>query len=102
MPAQAELLDMIVAAVREQLEAARTAVLRELRAYPRPVAGCDQQYNHLLAARDGIVRDLQWLTDIARSHQPPAERRKEVDAFIRTSTWFDDAERQRLAAIGKG
>jgi hypothetical protein len=38
-------------AARHSLAEARAALDAEIRDYPRPVAGCDAQYNHLLAER---------------------------------------------------
>lgn len=50
--------------LRAELEAQHLAVVRDLRAYPGPVAGCDQQFNALLARRDQLSRDLSRLTRI--------------------------------------
>ena len=46
---------------RRCLASARAALDRELRDYPRPVAGCDAQYNHLLAERRRIHEALSAL-----------------------------------------
>ena len=42
---------------RDALRLARQNVLAEIGSYPRPVAGCDAQFNHLL--------DLRWRLDRA-------------------------------------
>lgn len=36
---------------RGALIAAREALAAEIREYPRPISGCDAQFNHLLAER---------------------------------------------------
>lgn len=45
-----------LAAARAALEAARARIGAEIAAYPAPIAGCDAQFNHLLAQRDRVVR----------------------------------------------
>jgi hypothetical protein len=48
---------------RLSLEAARRKVETEITSYPRPIAGCDAQFNHLLAARERISLALRALRD---------------------------------------
>lgn len=50
-----------LAAARRHLIEARAALDAELRAYPTPVAGCDAQYNHLLAERRRVQAALAAL-----------------------------------------
>ncbi len=48
---------------RRHLQAARKALDLEIRSYPAPIAGCDAQFNHLLAERrraDGALR--RWMS----------------------------------------
>ncbi len=40
------------------LEAARTLIAAEIKAYPTPISGCDAQFNHLLAERGRITAAL--------------------------------------------
>ena len=53
---------------RHCLVTARSALDSEIRDYPRPVAGCDAQYNHLLAQRRRIHEALAALE--ADTHIP--------------------------------
>jgi hypothetical protein len=53
---------------RQCLAAARAALDEEIRAYPGPIAGCDAQYNHLLAERRRIHEALAVLE--AEVHVP--------------------------------
>ena len=46
---------------RAALLAARDALTAEIAAYPRPVSGCDAQFNHLLAERHRCVVALAAL-----------------------------------------
>lgn len=57
-----------IRAARTCLTDARTALDAEIRAYPGPIAGCDAQYNHLLAERRRIHEALAVLE--AKIHIP--------------------------------
>jgi hypothetical protein len=46
---------------RDALRMAQRNVLAEIGSYPRPVAGCDAQFNHLLDIRGRIGRALAAL-----------------------------------------
>lgn len=48
----------------KHLEEVRRSVLAEIRSYPSPIAGCDQQFNHLLEQRARIARGLSRLASI--------------------------------------
>jgi hypothetical protein len=48
---------------RLSLEAARRKVEAEITTYPRPIAGCDAQFNHLLAIRERVAMALRALRD---------------------------------------
>lgn len=50
-----------VGTARHHLLAARAALDAEIRGYPTPIAGCDTQYNHLLAERRRIQAALRAL-----------------------------------------
>ena len=44
------------------LEAARRRLAQEISSYPGPIAGCDAQFNHLLAQRDRVNAALTALS----------------------------------------
>lgn len=48
-------------AARSQLAAARESLSREISNYPTPIAGCDAQFNHLIATRRKIGSALAAL-----------------------------------------
>ena len=50
--------DNLIAAAAESLLRARAAVESEIRRYPRPISGCDAQFNHLLAQRQIVHEAL--------------------------------------------
>lgn len=43
------------------LHAARALLIDEIAAYPAPIAGCDAQFNHLLAERQRVFNALSAL-----------------------------------------
>ncbi|WOF72500.1 hypothetical protein QMT40_000115 [Parvibaculaceae bacterium PLY_AMNH_Bact1] len=43
-----------VASALSTLRAASSSVINEITAYPRPISGCDAQFNHLLSDRTRI------------------------------------------------
>ena len=47
------------AAIKAGLEARLDEIFLEIRSYPSPIAGCDQQFNFLLAQRAQISEFLQ-------------------------------------------
>jgi hypothetical protein len=51
-----------------KLQNEKALLVEEIRSYPRPIAGCDAQFNYLLARRDAIQRALIALRS-SRSRQ---------------------------------
>jgi hypothetical protein len=52
-----------LALARDALRLARQNVVAEIGSYPRPVAGCDAQFNYLLDLRWRLGRALAALDD---------------------------------------
>ena len=46
---------------REDLLKRKSAIQLEINNYPGPIAGCDQQFNHLLEQRANIRKQLKEL-----------------------------------------
>jgi hypothetical protein len=67
------------AALRRRLQALAREVGEEIHAYPRPIAACDAQFNHLLELRRALPGELARLDAAARD---PASS---VEAFIAAS-----------------
>ncbi len=59
-------------AATNALESAGRQIDDEIRGYPAPVAGCDAQYNHLLAERRRVRDALYALS--AEVHVPTPRR----------------------------
>ena len=64
--------------VRQRLEAAKAAIKAEMHGYPRPITGCDAQYNRLADDRRLISGLLVRLDEIERAGAAPAA----IDAFL--------------------
>ncbi len=50
-----------VSAAMENLETAQAELVREIKSYPTPIAGCDAQFNHLLEERARVNAALDAL-----------------------------------------
>lgn len=50
---------------REALLKRKAEIQAEINSYPGPIAGCDQQFNHLLEQRAEIRKRLQELEQLA-------------------------------------
>lgn len=54
--------ETLVDEARQRLAAARHLIAEEISAYPTPIAGCDAQFNHLLAERQRVTDALAALS----------------------------------------
>ena len=52
-----------IAVARAELLVAQRQISDEITRYPTPIAGCDAQFNHLLAERKRVTRALAALSD---------------------------------------
>jgi len=53
-----------IIAARSELAIARQLLSDEISSYPTPIAGCDAQFNHLLAERQKVLGAIQALDDV--------------------------------------
>lgn len=52
-----------ILAARSELAQARRLLNDEISNYPSPIAGCDAQFNHLLAERQKVLAAIRSLDD---------------------------------------
>lgn len=52
-----------IAVARAELQKAKQQISDEIHTYPTPIAGCDAQFNHLLAERQRVSGALSALLD---------------------------------------
>lgn len=83
--------DSLWQGIRAHLETMRRAVMREIRAYPQPIAGCDAQIPVLWERRDAISAELARLDAAASDPSPGA-----VATFVEASSVLDEAGKQRF------
>lgn len=55
---------------KAELQAARQKIAAEISGYPTPIAGCDAQFNHLLAQRQQVTAALEALTSVPQVPSP--------------------------------
>ncbi|MGC2518689.1 MAG: hypothetical protein WA373_06235 [Burkholderiales bacterium] len=82
--------------VRGQLEKRRDRIFEEIGKYPRPIPGCDQQFNHLLDQREQISRELDRMDALSRESLTRRDGIELVDEFIRSSACIDDEAGQAI------
>jgi len=76
--------------IRERLEKKQRRIYEEIREYPRPIAGCDAQFNHLLEERANISQELARLNDAIESCRRGGDPLKVIDAFVRSSPYLSN------------
>lgn len=64
---------------RQELRLAQSALRRDMAEYPTPIAGCDEQFNHLL---DQSERVRNALAALEAPHFIPTPRRLETGRGI--------------------
>ena len=52
-----------ITTAKDELETARLLLQRHIAEYPAPIAGCDAQFNHILAERQKVLLALRALTE---------------------------------------
>lgn len=57
---------------KAELQVAKQKIAAEISEYPTPIAGCDAQFNHLLAQRQKVNAALEALT--VEPHVPTPRR----------------------------
>ncbi len=73
-----ETFQQSILAARAKLAVARQTLTDEISNYPAPIAGCDAQFNHLLAERQKVLAAIRSLDEVVfvptpRSPTPHAE-----------------------------
>jgi hypothetical protein len=96
-------LALIWADIVGTLEARKRRLYEEIRAYPTPIAGCDQQFNYLLEQQsrttDELARAKTFAADSleegSSGHQRAAAQ---LEHFLNASLCLDDATKQDFAS----
>lgn len=67
--------------LRGRLERERRRIAGEIGGYPRPIAGCDVQFNHLLEQRTKVARALSAVNALT-SGSPDGVRVQAAEAIL--------------------
>lgn len=82
--------------IRGPFEEARRLIDAEIRAYPPPIPACDAQFNHLMAQRARLTRDLGRLDNAADGHLVGDDAAVWLAEFLESATYLEDAARRRI------
>lgn len=82
--------------IRTELENEKARVYEQIGHYPSPIAGCDQQFNHLLEKQRQIVHELARLNEAENESLTAADPIKVIDEFIRSSPYIDSVTEQTI------
>ena len=75
--------------IRGHLQREQNRINAEIGHYPAPIAGCDQQFNHLLAQRAALKEELARLATLEENALTAGDAAGLLAEFIRTSTGLD-------------
>jgi hypothetical protein len=76
--------------IRRVLDEEKRALSAEIEAYPRPIAGCDAQFNHLLDRRRLLFEEL------ARLEAARADGITSAEGFLQGSACLDETAKRAL------
>lgn len=84
--------------IRAHLETEKKRINNEIGCYPTPIAGCDQQFNHLLEQRTGLSGEWSRLNANENQSLSAEDPINVIDDFIRSSNYINQeaAESIRL------
>lgn len=88
--------------IREPLEQARSQIDEEIRAYPAPIPACDAQFNHLMAQRARLTRDLGCVDTVSTRNLSGAEAAAWIGEFLASATYLDAPARQAVERFMDG
>ena len=82
--------------IKNYLEDERHRVYEEIRNYPTPIAGCDEQFNHLLRQRANVFEELVRLDEAREESLKGEDAITLLNGFIASSKVFDDEAKAAL------
>ena len=88
----------LAATIRRRLQSERMRIDEEIGSYPAPIAGCDQQFNHLLAQRTALKGELTRLAALEGQSLSAEETIRSVAEFIQASAGLDPETKAALSA----
>jgi hypothetical protein len=95
------LVESVWRQVKDLLEKERHRIYEDIKNYPRPIPGCDVQFNYLLERRADMSVELERLHEAASSTLDPTKRLQALWDFIDSSSCLQDEARATLLACLK-
>jgi hypothetical protein len=93
-----QLASAIGSEVTELLAARKARLYEEIRNYPTPIAGCDQQFNYLLEQQSLVIGELAAARQIVARGPSDRDALSLMADFIRSSQSLDATLKRRLLA----
>lgn len=87
--------DPMYQSIRRRLESLKASINREIRSYPPPIAGCDQQFNKLLDDRRRVTQELRRLDDLYRQGTVREADIQEIDAFLKSTAHGPEGRKEK-------
>jgi hypothetical protein len=98
---RAEFVESVWDRIRTHLLGERHRIYEEIRTYPRPVAGCDQQFNYLLEERARISAELERMDRARAESRTGSNPLEQVEAFLNSSRYLKDDAGHSLRSFSK-
>ncbi|MDX1488037.1 MAG: hypothetical protein R3268_07550 [Acidiferrobacterales bacterium] len=96
MNEQTERVRLVWADIKVLLEKEKKRIYDEIRNYPPPIAGCDQQYNHLLEERTRLSQELSRMHEISGKGLLHPHALRLIDEFVKASSFIGDETKQEI------
>jgi len=91
-------IDTLATTIRRGLQRERMRIDEEIGSYPAPIAGCDQQFNHLLAQKTAIRGELTRLAALEGESLPAEETIRIIAELIQASACLDAETKAALSS----
>lgn len=88
MKEQIERVRPVWADIKVLLENEKRRIYDEIRNYPPPIAGCDQQYNHLLEERTRVAQELNRMHEMSKKTQDRTDAIQLICEFVDASRFI--------------
>ena len=87
----------LLAQIEQALEARRARIDDEVKNYPRPITGCDVQFEYALEQQAGVRKELQRAAALHEAAEKN-EFTRVVGEFLSASAFIDTAAAGEIAA----
>ncbi len=103
MTEQADLVTRSWERIRSHLESKKHSINQQITTYPTPIAGCDEQFNHLLRQQTEVSGELARLKEKESESLRARDAAAVVDEFLESATQIDPQEKESIRIyVGQG